>query len=615
MVRISHLLKTGGYVLDIKHTKCRRENGNIFTDSYPERGAVEYLILPTGVNPNLAEYLDSAQAPTKLIFIEGKTKIVSGDKDGALWFRIKNAPEDYKDSTGAYNIKIAGEQNGGSFVLQVLTPIFTIIRDRIYSVAVGTFSNIICYNVEKSDRTESCINFFNYVRALLILYVTFLGFRFLIGSEIKQEDLFKSILKVVIVAGLINGSTFEFFVSYIFPFVTGFSDQIISNMSGFSMLSAANNISSPDFQNSVSNASYGIESLGPAPFMFLDSIMSKIFLSPSFLFQVLAIIGMGITGPLYFIIICVGVIVFIVAVFRAIAVYIMATLATATLIAVAPMFIVFILFETTQNLFEKWAKFMFRYMMEPVIVMAGIIILTQLFTLYVDQVLAYSVCFKCALPIRIPFSSMLPFPGLQDIPLFCLYWFSPWGLSPTNDPMGMDLAMMVGLIMVAYSAYGYVEFAESIVTRLCGGEGGPSATGMGSGMVSHGIQKGLAKYGLDDKSMAQAKERLKAGRKAKKPDMGSTSDTKDTRGGKDLKGDGDSSSTNGKDSIAPKLQPKSGSIQSGNDNLGGVANSLQMNYQIPLHRRLNLNPIPPVQILALQFLVLLSTSKYSKRIS
>lgn len=448
---------TGGYVLRLLHTKCRRVGGNYLTDSLQNRGAVEYLILDAGEDPNTDRSLESG-AQT-LQFVNGVTNMNSGSETGYMWLKVKNNLADYPDSTGTYSIRISTTVNYGSFTIGILNPLFNIFRDKVNDLALGTFQKITCYQMNPSD---SCINFFNYLKALLILYIMFLGFRFIIGANIKHEELMKSLIKIVIVIGLMNGGTFEFFRDNIYPLVTGFSDQIIANMSGFSMISSTNNIENP--------------------FMFLDALMSKMLMNPTFLFQLLTTMAMGITGVFYFLIICVSVIVFIVSIFRAMAVYIMALLATSLLIGVAPLFISFILFERTYYLFENWAKFTFRYMMEPVIVMAGIIILTQLFSLYIDQVLSFSLCWKCALPFKIPFASLLPLPGLQNIPLFCIYWFSPWGLDPVNDPMGMDLSMVIGLAMVAYSAYGYVEFAGKIATRLVGGGGGPSSISLGSAM-------------------------------------------------------------------------------------------------------------------------------------
>jgi|GEM_PF-915725 len=513
--------QTGGYVLQLLHTKCRRENGEYFGDSLEDRGAVEYLILPSGNDPNSDPTL--AANPGKLDFTDGVLNFDTGQDEGYMWLKVKNNIEDYPDSIGSYRISIGGIVNHGSFTLQILNPLFKLLREKVYDLALGTFEKMTCY---KTRPTDSCINFFNYIKAILMLYIMILGFRFLLGADIKHEELIKSLIKVVILIGLMNGGTFEFFREYLYPIITGFSDQIISNMSGFSMLSSS---------NSVEN-----------PFMFADALLSKMFLNPTFLFQLLTTMAMGITGLLYFMIICVGVVIFAIAIFRAMAVYIMAMLATALLIGVAPIFISFLLFERTYYLFENWVKFTFKYMMEPVIVMAGIIILTQLFTLYIDQVLSFSLCWKCTLPFKLPFASLLPFPGLANIPLFCIYWFSPWGLDPVNDPMGINLAMVVGLAMVSYSAYGYIEFAAKIATRLLGG--GASSVDLGRQMAADlgGKISDVGTY-LQD-AIAKAKEK-NAG-KGKDDDSGDSRRPTIGKPSSDGEGTPDSSALKPKPSIS-----------------------------------------------------------------
>lgn len=484
-VDIANTSPTGGYVVRLKHTKCFRENGNkvsdVNHDPYIDRGEVQYLLLPRGDNPNNTPSL--AASPTGLS--SGSQNITAGG-DGYLWFRIKNDQNDYMDSSGTYTITLEGPSHTASFTLEIMNPIIALIKNKVLSIGEQIFSNMICY---RTTPTTPCINFFNYIRGMLTIYIIFLGFRFLMGSEIKQDELVKSLLKVVIVGGLINGSTFEFFGAYILPLVRSFSDEILANMSGFSMLAQTNTISNP--------------------FGFLETLFTKVFMSPAFVFQILSILTMHIAGIFYFLVVVIAVIIFITAAFRAIAVYVMSLLATTLLIGLGPMFISFMLFERTYTLFQYWLKFTFRYMMEPIIVLAGIIVLTQLFTIYLDQVISYSVCWKCALPFKIPFASLLPFPGLQDIPLFCIYWFSPWGLSPTNDPMGMDIAMIVGLVIVSYTAYGYVNFAETISINLVGTEGGASAISLGQAMSSHMIQSQLKAHGLDRKSLNEAKAKLK----------------------------------------------------------------------------------------------------------
>ena len=145
------------------------------------------------------------------------------------------------------------------------------------------------------------------------------------------------------------------------------------------------------------------------PFMFMNEVFTKIFLSATFAAQMIVALA---------IVIIVG--------FRAIAVYLMAYFAIAVLIGIAPLFLTFILFERTRYLFDNWVKFTFRYMLESTIMLAGIIIFTQLFTIFLDYVTGYSVCWNCGIPFTIPFPSIPGFnPAILDVPIFCFNWFAP----------------------------------------------------------------------------------------------------------------------------------------------------------------------------------------------
>lgn len=502
---------TGGYVLNIKQTKCRRSNGNSFDDVVANRGKVQYLVVPYDENPNKTGTIYST-SNIKVDDADGNTKITA-NANGYLWMRIYNKQEDYKESYGRYQVQFFTSEKVGSFTLNILTPLFELLKGKIKNAAVTIFKNMTCYG----GGVTTCTNFFNYIKAILILYVMSYGAMFLLGMvKINQQDLVIRIVKIAIVSGLMNESTFEFFNNYIFDFVTNFSDGIISNMSGYSMFSSTNKITNP--------------------FMFLDALMSKILFSKTFAGQVLSLISMGLSGLIYFVIVFIATMIVIITALRAVAVYIMAFMAIAILIGVAPLFLTFMLFDFTRYLFDNWVRFTFRYMIEPVILMAGIIILTQLFTIYLDFATGYSVCWKCALPIKVPFPAIPGLPAIfSNLEIFCINWFVPWGMDSRSGMMGLNMQHYIALIMIAYGMYGYVEFSGKMVAKLTS-TAGPSATSMGHAMSSAMEQGALKKVGLDQASRDTIKKeaagRLKDRNKAidKGNKARSKGDTKDSDG-------------------------------------------------------------------------------------
>ena len=484
---------TGGYVLSVKQTKCRRTNGNVFNDIVEGRGAVQYIIADYGKNPN--NDMTGLSTANILVDANGSGSITApANNEGYLWMQIKNEPNDYKDSFGQYQVQFFTEMEKGGFYRDVLEPFFEGFKGTIKGASITIFKNMTCY--KGIGGAGNCTNFFTYIKAILILYIMTFGMMFLLGMvKISQTDLVVRIVKIAFVSGLMNDSTFEFFNTYVFDFTTEFSDTIIANMSGYSLFSGSTSISNP--------------------MMFMNEVMTKIFLSSTFAAQIMALPSMGLNGVLYFIliIVCIGII--IIVLFRALAIYLMAYMAIAVLIGISPLFLTFILFEKTRHLFDNWVKFTFRYMLEPVIMLAGIIILTQLFTIYLDYVIGYSVCWKCAIPIKIPFPTIEGIsPAFLDVELFCFNWFAPWGFDHRSSQMGLSMQNMVVLLMIAYCLWGYIDFSGKIVGRIAGGVGGPSATSMGMGMAGKAEDSVLKKVGLDSESRKamkkQAKGRLKS---------------------------------------------------------------------------------------------------------
>jgi len=484
---------TGGYVLNIKQTKCYRENGNSFSDGeFANRGQVQYIVVPASEDPNTSG--QTYPPETVSVDSDGNAKFTANNI-GYVWMRILNnqsnsqGKNDYADSEGNYKVQFTTSQQIGSFTLQVMNPLLLLFKSRVQGAAQFIFQNMVCYGGD----TSSCINLFSYIKALLILYVMVYGGMFLLGfAKINQKELVTRMIKIIIVSGLMNGNTFEFFNNYLFNAITGFSDAIISNMSGYSLFTSTNTISNP--------------------FMFLDAVMSKILFSQTFVAQILALLSLGLSGVIYFIITFIAVVIVIITALRAVAVYIMAFMATCILIGVAPLFLSFLLFDFTRYLFDNWVKFTIRYMIEPVIMMAGIIVLTQLFTIYLDFVLGYSVCWKCALPIKIPFiGTILPI-ALLNVPIFCINWFAPWGMDYMSGMMGVNMQNIIALAIIAYGMYGYVEFSGLMTAKLTGAAG-PTATEMGGKMASDAGQAALGQVGMDKKTRKDitnaAKGRLK----------------------------------------------------------------------------------------------------------
>jgi len=82
---------TGGYVLCVKQTKCRRTNGNVYNDTLEGRGAAQYIIASYGKNPN-NDMTGLSTGNLLLDANESGSVTAPGNNEGYLWMKIKNDP-------------------------------------------------------------------------------------------------------------------------------------------------------------------------------------------------------------------------------------------------------------------------------------------------------------------------------------------------------------------------------------------------------------------------------------------------------------------------------------------------------------------------------------------
>ncbi len=314
------------------------------------------------------------------------------------------------------------------------------------------------------------------INSLLILYMAFLGIQYMFGMiETPQMELFIRLMKIAVVLALIQPNSWNFFNTYLFSvFINGTNDLIVY-VTG----------------NNTGN-----------PLSFIDQILQFLIFDPNTFIKIAVISYATIKlGPIYFIMIVIGVCqVLISAVGRTLVVYCMNYIYIALLIALAPIFIIFILFETTSSLFEAWIKNLCRSTFEPVILIAGMVFLTDIMIFSLNKLLNFGVCFKCVFQVNL---GGFPIPCIQGITM------------ANTDSMGSSIAsalftmfaevmlfLMIGSLMTKYA-----ELASGISMSIFGSSSAKSGSIGGSKDATHGAgQAALSIVGMDDKSKAKRSE-------------------------------------------------------------------------------------------------------------
>ena len=421
--------------------------------------------MTSNANPNTNQSLVSN--PVGIKFQNGQSSINSAPTDGYLWFRIYNNASDYQYSTGSYNLSITqnlgSSQNSQPDVWNGITNLFI---NKWQDVSKKMFQGMTCYGA--SDKSD-CTNLFKLIQAFLIAYLMLLGMNFAIGAvRMNQMELLLQVGKVIVVAGLLNDNTFNFFNLYLFDLIFKATGEIMGSVLGVG----------GTLESALSN--------------YFQSIYG-VMLSEIFQLQLLALLGTGLSGLILFLIVMLSLIFFLIPVCEFIVVYILSTLAVAVLLSLAPIFLVAMLFDVTRYLFDNWLSFILRYIFEPVIMFVGICFLSQMFLIYIDYVLGYSVCWKCTMPFQLPFLDVFfPFLALlKTVPIFCIYWLAPWGYDSLSYNFAMALGNVVALFMIAFTALKYGGVCSSICSKIFGGGGGFGSAAAVSKQFSSGMVQAL----------------------------------------------------------------------------------------------------------------------------
>ena len=449
-------LNTGGVVLGLKQTKCVRINGVPLTDSSSggvATGAVQYTVLT-----NSSDSILASEVKTLNVDSSGNASIYANNT-GYLALKIVNTDSQYQNSTGQYNLTVSYNSTLSSFN-SLLNDLIQRLKTTTLSLGTTIASNLICYNNHNtSNYVSNCADFFQYIRALLSLYVIIYAMMFILGFfTIKQYDLIVRLTKIALISGLISGGTFTYFSTYILPILYNATDELIANIGGY-----------VPFDTNLANTSSLNNVRISNPMGFLDELFSKIFFSKTFFAQTMSLLGIGLSGIIYFYILLVTIVIVVLSIFRAILVYILSFMGLAIMISIAPIVLTLSLFSYTSTLFKNWLNAVFRYIMDPVILMIGIIVLTQLFTVFLDFTLNFSVCWKCTLPIYLPFFGLEKFLGavFTNHPLYCIYWYGPWGIDPTSYSSSYPMTNYIMLFIISYTMYGYINIADEVSTSLC----------------------------------------------------------------------------------------------------------------------------------------------------
>ncbi len=288
----------------------------------------------------------------KPVDLDGSLK--TGDR---LYFKMMDTF--YADNAGGYEIRIhAGTKNAAPGPLEF---------------AAGTFESVVNLTAEYIYKAiVKNEEFIRIVQALLVLYITLYGAKFMLGMDNSQNigTFLVHIFKVALLLQLISPSSWEFFYVYFFRIFT----EGITGLLGLlaSPFSAMQDPSSPwpALDRMLSNF-FSHETWTKVGSLAFSHPFSGLFLIIAFIYAIMM---------------------FLAALVFALMSYIVAYVSMGILLILFPIFLLFIVIKKAKWVFDEWLKQMIAYSIEMILQFGAIGLFSMLIMMYMEKNLGYRIC-------------------------------------------------------------------------------------------------------------------------------------------------------------------------------------------------------------------------------
>lgn len=378
------------------------------------------------------------------------------------------------------------------------------------------------------------------IRALLILYVIFTVVGYMLGTiQLSKFDFIIRIFKIAFIAFAFSDRSWEFFGTTLSGLFVEGSIYLVDSFSGYI-------------------------GEGGKKFAFLDLTAGVLFTGETWL-KFLSLMLSGPFGFIAFLAILYATFVFLRCIISATFKYVISTVLVAFLLSLAPLFIVFILFQQTKTLFDNWIKTLAHVSLQPVILFSSLSLLNQLMYSVLYNLTNFSACYQCLISVN-----------FLSYDLCLMKSILPLGYSPgtsvdvalsTGERAGghfaalpIDLIQAFIYLIIASAMEAFVSISETMAQALFNSGYGVAQS------VSHisrsASQAMLSTVGLDDRTQnmihnikqGMSKDRSKI--EAKLPDTPKQADGKGSAGREMSKSETLSQPDKQKDSDKTKGQVK-----------------------------------------------------------
>ncbi len=283
------------------------------------------------------------------------TDIEDRYEDGLAYFKILDRY--YDDNSGYFHFSL--KRGFGSVVPTPIASVLSNVTTAFDSAAESTFKRL-------NENPEYLLS----LKLVLLLYMIVGGIAYLGGTtQMSQKEIISHFFKIVIVIQLLTTETsWNVFNDYFFTFFTDGLNEVISIVT-----------------RNETGAGSGVS--------FFDSLVNLLF-SYETSTKINALLWSFPCGFLVIFIVYIAFIMVAIAIAKAVILYLLGYMAISLLIIVAPVFITFMLFQTTRSLFENWINQFANYFFQPVLALAALNLIIQVIVDRIYRILGFKACYE-----------------------------------------------------------------------------------------------------------------------------------------------------------------------------------------------------------------------------
>ena len=222
------------------------------------------------------------------------------------------------------------------------------------------------------------------VKLALVLMLTLYGFGYFLGlSEFNQKEIMTRILRACFIYALISNTGWALYDKFVVSFFKQGIDSLLFLIASSFEVGENNYIEQAVLQND-----YSVKLL-----LFSSTFENiKMLFSEAVLYKILGLIFSGWLGILYAYLVLTGLITYIVGMFNAIALYLMAQMFMSITLSIGPMIFLLMFFERTKGSFDNWLSILIGFALQEIFIIITISFFNNLISSIIKTVFAYPVC-------------------------------------------------------------------------------------------------------------------------------------------------------------------------------------------------------------------------------